>query len=76
MNPEKKLTWFRKFTIPVDTEQKLAGPLKIHKHELFFGFDFEFCTVSLLVMLKYEGFDGGPLRGEVGFLCVVLRLRK
>ncbi len=30
--------------------------LKVHKNENFFGFDFEFCTVSLLVMLKYEGF--------------------
>ena len=31
-------------------------PLKVNKNENFFGFDFEFCTVSLLVMLKYEGF--------------------
>jgi hypothetical protein len=23
---------------------------------IFFGFDFEICTVSLLVMIKYEGF--------------------
>ncbi len=30
--------------------------LKVHKNENFFGFDFEFCAVSLLVMLKYEGF--------------------
>ncbi len=30
--------------------------LKVHKNENFFGFDFEFCTVSLLVMLKYEAF--------------------
>jgi hypothetical protein len=30
--------------------------LKVHKIENFFGFDFEFCTVSLQVMLKYEGF--------------------
>ncbi len=30
--------------------------LKVHKNENFFGFDFEFCTVSLLVMLKYECF--------------------
>jgi hypothetical protein len=45
-----------------------------------FGFDFEFCTDSLLVMLKYEGFVKkhfliGPLWGEVGFFRVVLRLR-
>jgi hypothetical protein len=31
-------------------------PLKVHKIENVFGFDFEFYTVSLLVMLKYEGF--------------------
>ncbi len=30
--------------------------LKLHKNENFFCFDFEFCTVSLPVMLKYEGF--------------------
>ncbi len=30
--------------------------LKVHKIENFFGFDFEVYTVSLLVMLKYEGF--------------------
>ncbi len=30
--------------------------LKIHKNDNIFGFDFKFCTVSLLVMLKYEGF--------------------
>ncbi len=27
--------------------------LKVHKIENFFGFDFEFCTISLLVMSKY-----------------------
>jgi hypothetical protein len=27
--------------------------LNVHKNENFFGFDFEFCTISLLVMLKY-----------------------
>jgi hypothetical protein len=26
--------------------------LKIHKNENFFGFDFEFCTISMLVMHK------------------------
>jgi hypothetical protein len=30
--------------------------LKVHKNENFFGFDFEFFTVSLPVMHKYEGF--------------------
>jgi hypothetical protein len=27
--------------------------LKVHKIENFFGSDFEFCTISLLVLLKY-----------------------
>jgi hypothetical protein len=27
--------------------------LKVHKNENSFGFDFEFCTISLLVMSKY-----------------------
>ncbi len=30
--------------------------LTVHKNENFFGFDFEIRTVSLLVILKYEGF--------------------
>jgi hypothetical protein len=29
-----------------------AALLKVHKNENFFGFDFEFCTFSLLVMQK------------------------
>jgi hypothetical protein len=29
-----------------------GGPLKVHKNENFFGFDFEFCPISLLVMHK------------------------
>ncbi len=33
-----------------------AGSLKVHKNDNFFGFNFEFCTVPLLVILKYEGF--------------------
>jgi hypothetical protein len=27
--------------------------LKVHKIEIFFGFDFEICIVSLLVMSKF-----------------------
>jgi hypothetical protein len=27
--------------------------LKVHKNENFVGFDFEFCTISLLFMSKY-----------------------
>ncbi len=28
----------------------MIRPLKGHKNENFFGFDFEFCTISMLVM--------------------------
>ena len=33
-----------------------AAALKVHKIEIFFGFDFEMCNISLLVMSKYSGF--------------------
>ncbi len=37
-----------------DTACKAAGyllvPLKVHKIEIFFDFDFEICIISLLVM--------------------------
>jgi hypothetical protein len=36
----------------VRTYVRLAD-LKVHKIENFFGSDFEFCVISLLVMLKY-----------------------
>jgi hypothetical protein len=40
------------FAVPV-----VASPadfcLKVHKIEIFFGFDFEICIISLLVMSKY-----------------------
>jgi hypothetical protein len=31
----------------------LVVGLKVHKNENFFGFGFEFCTFSLLVLIKY-----------------------
>ncbi len=31
----------------------LVVMLKVHKNEIFFGSDFEFCTIPLLVVLKY-----------------------
>jgi hypothetical protein len=31
-------------------------PLKVHKIEILFGFDFEICNISLLVMSKYQDF--------------------
>jgi hypothetical protein len=34
------------------TDTKAFVCLKVHKNENFFGFDFEFCTISLLVMHK------------------------
>ncbi len=36
-----------------DREEEGGKALKAHKNEKFFGFDFEFCTISLLVMSKY-----------------------
>jgi hypothetical protein len=35
--------------------QACVKSLQVHKNENFFCFDFEFCTVSLLIFLKYEG---------------------
>jgi hypothetical protein len=43
-------------TIRLQQENACASSifsLKVHKNENFFGFDFEFCTISLLVMSKY-----------------------
>ncbi len=36
---------------PRPTQAK-NSPVKVHKNENFFGFDFEFCTIPLLVMHK------------------------
>ncbi len=33
--------------------RRLAFGLKVHKIEIFFGFEFEICIISLLVMSKY-----------------------
>ncbi len=46
------------FLIVVERALSMGGGggceyLKVHKNENFFGFDFEFCTISLLVMSKY-----------------------
>ncbi len=32
--------------------KEMSSILKVHKNDNFFGFDFEFCTISLLVMQK------------------------
>ncbi len=34
----------------IDTKAFVSVPLKVHKIEIFFGFDFEICIISLLVM--------------------------
>ncbi len=41
--------------ISADTTPPLSldSTLKVHKIEIFFGFDFEICIISLLVMSKY-----------------------
>jgi hypothetical protein len=38
---------------PSDRKSHTWAPLKVHKIEKFFGSNFEFCVISLLVMLKY-----------------------
>ncbi len=51
---------FKDFYKSSKTMSRLAGTrriesislLKVHKNENFFGFDFEFCPISLLVMHK------------------------
>jgi hypothetical protein len=35
-----------------DPDPNPYGTLKVHKNENFFGFNFEFCTISMLVMHK------------------------
>ncbi len=40
--------WLESF---ISTEHSFQ--LKVHKNENFFGFDFEFCNISLLVTSKY-----------------------
>jgi hypothetical protein len=37
----------------MDSGRDNDGALKVHKIENFFGSEFEFYTISLLVMLKY-----------------------
>ncbi len=50
---------FRTVTVDVNGEETrldLIGrqnSLKVHKIEIIFGFDFEICIISLIVMSKY-----------------------
>jgi hypothetical protein len=51
-------------------KEKFGSKGTLHKNKDLFACDFEFCTVSLLVMLKYYGFVKkafliGPLIGEI-----------
>ncbi len=37
----------------MDVVYTIVNTLKVHKIEIFFGFDFEICIISLLFMSKY-----------------------
>jgi hypothetical protein len=53
---------------------KLINLLKVHKIEIFFGFDFEICIISLLVkILRFykKIFLIRPLLGEIRFFRLV-----
>jgi hypothetical protein len=43
--------------------------LKVHKNEIFFGFDFEFCAISLIVMrsLKTKRSKKNFKKGQIFF---------
>jgi hypothetical protein len=43
-------------TFLIPTVGDTSSTLKIHKIEIFFGFDFKICIISLLVMSKYYDF--------------------
>jgi hypothetical protein len=45
-----------KSLVHVPSIRRNTRDLKVHKIDNFFGFDFEFCTISLLDMLKYQHF--------------------
>jgi hypothetical protein len=49
-----------------------SATLKVHKKEIFFGFDFEICIISLIVMqnikiLQKKNFDQGIIGGDTIF---------
>ncbi len=43
----------RKFIFQRLMQNPICKNLKVHKIEIFFGFDFEICIISLLIMSKY-----------------------
>ncbi len=50
---EKKKNYSDVLTASNSTRNSITvSLLKVHKNENFFGFDFEFCPISLLVMHK------------------------
>ncbi len=50
MSFSKPIQWYHALML---IQSGRTEPLKVHKNEKFFGFDFEFCTISLLVLSKY-----------------------
>ncbi len=61
--------------------RNLRDDLKVHKNENFFGPDFEFCTISLLVLLKYYDFFkkiffDWAINGGDTIVLLSLRLRR
>ncbi len=65
INSTELVDWFRVFSfvgyssLHMKAEMipgKFLHSLKVHKIEIFFGFDFEICIISLLVMSKYSDF--------------------
>ncbi len=67
----RKAFWCKNHENPSDRESHTWAPLKVHKNENFFGIDFEFCTISLLVMHKLQKicwknfFNRTILRGDM-----------
>jgi hypothetical protein len=45
-------------------QSRKTVPFKVHKNENFFGSDFEFCTISLLVVLADLGYVKENLLGH------------
>ncbi len=50
---QKSLRLFYYFQMLNTSCSKTNSSLKVHKNENFFACDFELCTISLLVLLKY-----------------------
>jgi hypothetical protein len=56
LSPHSPQFYSHPFLMPIlpqySTEPEFVNLLKVHKNENFFGFDFEICTISMLVMHK------------------------